>query len=127
MAVTPSVVPATLKSISPWKSSTPWMSVNVLHSPVSLSEIRPQEMPATGRLIGTPASISASVEPQIEACDVDPFEDTTSDTTRMQYGNSSTEGSTGTSAFSASEPWPTSRRDVERAARASPVDHCGML
>ena len=32
----------------------------------SPSVIRPQEIPATGALIGTPASISASVEPQIE-------------------------------------------------------------
>ena len=83
MAVMPSVVPATLKSISPWKSSTPWMSVKVLHSPVSWSEIRPQEIPATGRLMGTPASISARVEPQMEPWEVEPLEERTSDTTRM--------------------------------------------
>ena len=49
---------AHLKSISPWKSSTPWMSSMVIQR--SPSVIRPQEMPATGALMGTPASISAT-------------------------------------------------------------------
>ena len=40
-------------------------------------------MPATGALMGTPASISASVEPQMEPCDVEPLELSTSETTRM--------------------------------------------
>ena len=71
--------------------------------------------------------MSASVEPQMEACEVEPLEETTSETTRMAYGNSSTDGITGSSAFSASAPCPISRREVERLARASPVDHCGML
>ncbi len=35
---------------------------------------RPIAAPATGALIGTPASISASVEPHVEAIDVEPFE-----------------------------------------------------
>ena len=48
----------------------------------SPSVTRPQEMPATGALIGTPASINASVEPQIDACEVEPLEDTTSLTRR---------------------------------------------
>ncbi len=65
MAVMPFFVPATLKSISPWKSSTPWMSMKVWNAPSS-SWIRPQEMPATGAEMGTPASIRASVEPQME-------------------------------------------------------------
>ena len=39
-------------------------------------------MPATGALIGTPAAISDSVEPQTEAMEVDPLEDSTSETTR---------------------------------------------
>ena len=54
----------------------------VSHEPSS-AVIRPQEIPATGALIGTPASISASVDPQTEPCDVEPLEDTTSDTSRM--------------------------------------------
>ena len=70
----------------------------------SPSVIRPQEIPATGALIGTPASIRASVEPQIEPCEVEPLEETTSDTTLIAYGNSSTDGITGTSALSASAP-----------------------
>ena len=60
------------------------MSVKVLQAPVSLSEIRPQEMPATGRLMGTPASIRARVEPQMEPWEVEPLELRTSETTRMQ-------------------------------------------
>ena len=40
-------------------------------------------MPETGRLIGTPASISASVEPQVEAIDEEPLDSSTSDTTRI--------------------------------------------
>ena len=66
--------------------------------------IRPQEIPATGALIGTPAAISASVEPQTLPCEVEPFEERTSDTTLIAYGNSSSDGSTGTSERSASAP-----------------------
>jgi len=57
--------------------------------------------PATGALIGTPASIRASVEPQVDAIDVEPFEVTHSLTSRMTYGNSSWLGRTGTRARSA--------------------------
>ncbi len=39
-------------------------------------------MPATGRAIGTPASISASEEPQTEAIDEEPFDSRMSETTR---------------------------------------------
>ncbi len=39
-------------------------------------------MPATGALIGTPASISESVDPHTDAIEVEPFELSTSDTTR---------------------------------------------
>ena len=39
-------------------------------------------MPATGALIGTPASISASVLPQTEAIEVEPFEEIASETRR---------------------------------------------
>ena len=81
MAVMPFSVPPTLKSMSPKKSSSPWMSTIVIQR--SPSVISPQEMPATGRLIGTPASISASVEPQMEPCEVEPLEESTSETRRM--------------------------------------------
>ena len=88
----------------------------------SPSVTKPQEIPATGALIGTPASISARVEPQIEACEVEPLEDSTSLTSRMVYGNSSIEGSTGTSARSASAPWPISRRPGPREGLVSPTE-----
>ncbi len=35
---------------------------------------RPIAIPATGALIGTPASINDNVEPQTEAIDVEPFD-----------------------------------------------------
>ena len=74
-------VPATLKSISPKKSSMPWMSTKVIQRSPSVT--RPQEMPATGALMGTPASMSASVEPHTEPCEVEPLELSTSLTSRM--------------------------------------------
>jgi len=55
-------------------------------------------MPETGLLIGTPASIRASVEPQTEAIDEDPFDSSVSETSRIVYGNSSAEGIIGSSA-----------------------------
>ena len=39
--------------------------------------------PATGALIGTPASISDSVEPHTEAIELDPLDASTSETVRM--------------------------------------------
>ena len=39
-------------------------------------------MPATGRVIGTPASISDSELPQTEAIDEDPLDSKMSETTR---------------------------------------------
>ncbi len=39
-------------------------------------------MPATGALIGTPAAISDNVDPHTDAMDVEPFEASTSETTR---------------------------------------------
>ena len=84
MAVMPSVVPATLKSISPRKSSRPCISVSIATLPESSAAfIRPMAAPATGRFIGTPASISDSVEPHTEAWEVEPLELITSLTRRM--------------------------------------------
>ena len=40
-------------------------------------------MPETGALIGTPASISASVEPQTEPIDDEPFDSSVSETSRI--------------------------------------------
>jgi len=98
------------------------MSVSTATLPESTSLIRPIATPATGRLIGTPASISASVEPHTDACEVEPFEDMTSLTSLRQYGNSSTGGIIGSSARSAKAPWPISRRPGLRMGFASPVE-----
>ncbi len=54
--------------------------------------------------MGTPASMRASVEPQVDAIELEPFDSMTSDTTRMVYGNSSSEGITGRRARSARLP-----------------------
>ena len=83
IAVMPSVVPATLKSMSPRASSMPWMSVRIAYLPASPPVIRPMATPATGALIGTPASISASVLPQTLAIEVEPLELSTSETRRI--------------------------------------------
>ena len=84
-------------------------------------------MPATGRLIGTPASISDRLEPQTDAIDDEPFDSKMSDTTRIVYGNSSGSGTTATSARSASAPWPMSRRFGPRMKPASPTENGGKL
>src|ERR671927_1242752 len=89
--------------------------------------IRPIATPATGRLIGTPASISDSEEPQTEAIDEEPLDSRMSDTTRIVYGNSSTDGTTGTSARSASAPWPMSRRLGPPRRPASPTEKGGKV
>ena len=44
---------------------------------------KPMAKPATAFLIGTPASIKASDEPQVEAIDEEPLDPKTSETTRM--------------------------------------------
>ena len=80
-AVMPSVVPVTLKSMSPRKSSRPWISDRTTVLPSSW--IRPMAIPETGRLIGTPPSIRASVEPQVEAIEEEPLDSMTSETTRI--------------------------------------------
>ena len=79
-AVTTSAVPATLKSMSPNASSAPRMSVRVVYLPSAKTS--PMAMPATGALIGTPASMSESEDPQTDAIEVDPFEESTSETRR---------------------------------------------
>ena len=49
----------------------------------SPSLIRPMAMPETGALIGTPASMSARVEPQVEAIEEEPLDSMISETTRI--------------------------------------------
>ena len=61
-------------------------------------------MPATGALIGTPASISASELPQTLAIDDEPFDSRISETTRMVYGNWVSSGRTAESARNPASP-----------------------
>ncbi len=85
-ALTPSSVPAALKSMSPWWSSGPWMSVRTLYFPesgFSSSSIRPIAIPAAGFFIGTPASIRDITEEQTVAMEDEPFDDKISETTRI--------------------------------------------
>ena len=79
-AVIPSSVPATFRSMSPRKSSSPRMSVRMAYSSPSL--IRPTPEAVTADLMGIPASMRAREQPQTEAIDVDPFEDSMSETRR---------------------------------------------
>ena len=79
-AVMKSVVPATLKSMSPKASSAPRMSVRVTQAPSAWT--RPMATPATGALIGTPASINDRVDPHTDAIELDPLDAITSDTVR---------------------------------------------
>ena len=50
------------------------------------SSTRPIATPATGALIGTPASISARLVPQTLAIELEPLDSRISDTTRITYG-----------------------------------------
>ena len=84
-------------------------------------------MPATGDLIGTPASIIDSVPPQTEAIDELPFDSRMSDTTRTTYANWSFEGSMLRSARSANAPWPISRRPGPRNGLVSFTEKGGKL
>ncbi len=87
----------------------------------------PDAIPATGRLIGTPPSIIAKVDPQTEPIELDPLLDRVSDTKRIVYGNSSWDGITGAKAFSASAPCPIMRRLKPPTRPVSPTENGGKL
>src|SRR5665213_2177590 len=91
------------------------------------SEIRPTEIPATGALMGTPASISAKQPAQTEAMDEEPLDSKISENTRMVYGKSFFEGSTARIALAAKAPWPISRRPGPRIGLVSPTLKEGKL
>ena len=80
-AVITSLVPATLKSMSPNASSAPRMSVSVTYWPPSW--IRPMAMPDTMSFSGTPASSSDMVDAQTDPIDVEPLDPIASDTCRI--------------------------------------------
>ena len=85
-------------------------------------------MPATGDLMGTPASMSDSVPPQTAAIDERAVRlERSRDTMRMVYGNLSSSGIMRTSARSARAPWPISRRPGPRSGLVSPVENGGKL
>ncbi len=78
-------------------------------------------------MIGTPASISASVEPQTEPIDDEPFDSSVSETMRIVYGKSAASGMTASSARWASAPWPMSRRLGPVIRPVSPTEYGGKL
>jgi len=83
--------------------------------------------PATCAFSGTPASISARQPPQTEAIDEEPLLSVISETTRIEYWNSSADGSTAASARLARRPCPISRRFGAPTRPVSPVANGGML
>src|SRR3989344_649110 len=87
------------------------------------ASIKPIAIPATGALMGTPASISARVDAQTDAIEVEPFDASDSDTMRIVYGNASLGGTTGRSAFSARAPCPIMRRFMPPRRPVSPVEN----
>ena len=91
------------------------------------SSTRPIATPATGALIGTPASISARLVPQTEAIELEPFDSRISDTTRMTYGNVVMSGITAATPRRARLPWPISRRFGEPIMPVSPTQNGGKL
>ncbi len=84
-------------------------------------------MPATCAFSGTPASIRLRQPPHTEAIDEEPLDSVISETTRTEYGKSSLDGITATSARLARRPWPISRRFGLPTRPVSPVANGGML
>ena len=85
------------------------------------------EIPATGRINGTPASSRANVPPQTVAIDELPLDSMMSETTRTTYGKISGVGNTGSSDRSANAPCPISRRPGPMIRLTSPVENGGKL
>ena len=101
------------------------MSVNTVNRSSSLT--RPIAIPATGALIGTPASISESEEPQTLAIELEPLDSVISDTIRIVYGNSSILGRQAAIPLRANRPWPISRRLTPITRPVSPTQYGGKL
>ena len=89
--------------------------------------MRPIATPATGALVGTPASISDKLVPQTLAIELEPFDSVISDTTRMTYGNVPMSGMMASTPRRASRPWPISRRFGEPIKPVSPTLYGGKL
>ena len=93
----------------------------------SPSSTRPMATPATGALIGTPASMRDSEAPQTEAIDEEPFDSRISETMRMTYGNFSMSGIIAAIPRRARLPWPISRRFGDPIIPVSPTENGGKL
>ena len=83
--------------------------------------------PATGLLMGTPASMRARVPPHTVAIEEEPFDSRMSETMRMVYGKPSSAGSISRRDRSARTPWPISRRPGPRRNFTSPTEKGGKL
>ena len=93
----------------------------------SSSFTSPIAIPATGALIGTPASINDSEDPQTLAIELDPLDSVISDTTRIVYGKSSILGRHELIPRRARRPCPTSRRLTPITRPVSPTQYGGKL
>ena len=82
----------------------------------------PIAIPATGALIGTPASIIDKLDPHTDAMELEPFDSIISDTTLMVYGNSSIVGITACTPRLASFPCPISLLFGEPIKPISPTE-----
>ena len=127
IAVIPSLVQVTLKSISQPKSSSSCKSVSTLYSHVSESVISHIAIQATGALIGTQASIRANVDHVAAAIDDDQFDANISVTTLITYGKSTASGSTGIRARSANAQCPISLLPVKSLLDTSHTENGGKL
>ena len=76
---------------------------------------------------GEPPAASGFGDGHTDAIEDEPFDSVISDTTRMEYGNSSFVGRTATRARLARRPWPISRRLGLPTRPVSPVEYGGML
>ena len=82
--------------------------------------------PATGALMGMPASMRERQPPHTAAMEEEPLDSTVSETTRTVKGKSASAGMTGRRDFSARAPWPISRRET-RTGFTSPTLKGGKL
>ena len=131
IAVTHAAVHATLKSISHNISSSHWISVSISYWSMLpswwLVDASHIAIPLTGALIGTPASMSESVDAHTAPIDVDHHDHRHSETVLIVYGKLFFSGITFSTAFSASLPCHISRRHGALILIASLTLNCGKL
>ncbi len=125
-AVMPLAVPATLKSMSPRKSSRPWMSVRTAtSSPSLMSPIAIPETGAADRHTGIHERERGATDRTHRRGAVG-LEHLGDDPDRVRE-RPPRPGSPGASARSASAPWPMSRRFGPRMKPVSPTENGGKL